>query len=92
MTGLSASTLVTFNGAFEVIFGLCLLLGFFTRVSALLLALHLVSITMTVGYNAIGVRDFGLTLSAFALFLMGVHAYSVDNWLCTRYEQKGVQM
>ncbi len=85
MTGLSAATLVTFNGAFEVVFGLCLLFGFFTRVSSLLLALHMISITMAVGFNAIGVRDFGLSMAAIALFMMGVHCCSVDNWLCTKY-------
>lgn len=91
-TGLAPTTFVLFNGAFEVVFGLCLLFGFFTRVSSLLLALHLLSITFTVGYNAIGVRDFGLSMAAIALFLLGPHKYSVDNWLCTRYEQRGVQM
>ncbi len=91
MSGLSASTLVTFNGAFEVVFGLCLLFGFFTRVSSFLLALHMISITMAVGFNAIGVRDAGLSFAAVALFMMGVHAFSVDNWLCTKYPPTNTQ-
>lgn len=91
LTGLSASTLVLFNGAFEVVFGLCLLFGFFTHISALLLALHMVSITFTVGYNPIGVRDFGLSMAAIALFLFGPHRYSIDHWLCTQYPPQNSQ-
>jgi uncharacterized membrane protein YphA (DoxX/SURF4 family) len=92
MTGLEATTLVLFNGAFEVVFGLCLLFGFFTHISALLLAFHMLSITFTVGYNAIGVRDFGLSMAAIALFLLGPHHFSVDNWLCTKYPPKDMQI
>ncbi len=81
MTGFTAETFVRFNGSFEVVFGICLLLGLFTRVVSLLLALHMLHITFVVGYNAIGVRDFGLAISTVALFLLGPHGWSVDAWL-----------
>ena len=68
---LSAHTLVLFNGSFEIVFGLCLLFGYFTRVAALLLALHMLDITYVVGYNDVGVRDFGLSMAAVAAFLWG---------------------
>lgn len=96
LTGLTASTLVQFNGAFEVVFGTCLLFGFFTRVVSFLLALHMIHITFTLvmasGWNAISVRDFGLSVATITLFLLGNHSFSVDNWLCTRYEQKSMKM
>ena len=79
LSHLSALTLVYFNGAFEVVFGLSLLFGFFTRVSALLLALHMFDIMYVVGYNEIGIRDFGLAIATLAVFLYGVDKYSLDR-------------
>lgn len=81
MTGFTASTFVHFNGSFEIVFGLCLLFGFFTRTVALLLALHMLDITYVVGYGATGTRDFGLSIAAIALFLFGMSKFSIDAWL-----------
>jgi uncharacterized membrane protein YphA (DoxX/SURF4 family) len=81
MSGLAAETLVRFNGSFEIVFGLCLLFGFYTRITSLLLALHMIHITFIVGYNGVGVRDFGLAMSTVALFLMGNHAWTLDSWI-----------
>ncbi|MDP2704854.1 MAG: DoxX family membrane protein [Patescibacteria group bacterium] len=67
------------NGGFEIVFGTLLLLGVFTRVAALLLALHLAGIVVTVGYSAIGVRDFGLTLATLSVFLHGPDAFTIDS-------------
>lgn len=72
-------TLILLNGWFEVIFGLALLFGFYTRIVALLLALHLFNIVLTVGYNDIGVRDFGLAVSTLAVFLFGSSRLAIDN-------------
>ncbi len=65
---ISTSTLVHFNGSFEIVFGLALLFGFFTRITSLLLALHMFHIMLTVGYSAIGVRDFGVAIATTAVF------------------------
>jgi uncharacterized membrane protein YphA (DoxX/SURF4 family) len=80
MTGQSAATLVHFNAAFEVVFGACLMAGYFTRVTALLLALHMLDITFTVGYTSIGVRDFGLSIATIAVFLYGTDLWCIDNF------------
>jgi uncharacterized membrane protein YphA (DoxX/SURF4 family) len=96
MSGLEASTLVLFNGSFEIVFGLCLFFGFFTWITSLLLALHMVHIFLTIlmaqGLNGIAIRDFGLAIAAITLFMLNDRIFSIDNWLCTRYEQKNVQM
>lgn len=76
-----ATTLVHLNGALELVFGTSLLFGFFTRISALILALHLADITFTIGYNSIGVRDLGLTIATFAIFLNGADHISLDRVL-----------
>lgn len=83
ISGLTAPTLVAFNGSFEIVFGLCLLAGFFTRVSALLLALHMLDITYVVGYGATGVRDFGLSIAAVAVFLYGIDKLCLDRRFTT---------
>lgn len=71
--------LIYFNGWFEIVFGIALLVGFYTRWVALLVSLHLLHITTVVGYGGIGVRDFGLTLAAFGIFLNGRDKLSVDK-------------
>jgi uncharacterized membrane protein YphA (DoxX/SURF4 family) len=71
ITHLSALTFVYINGGMEIILGILLILGIYTRISALILALHLLVITIDVGYNAIGIRDFGLTMATFSIFLNG---------------------
>lgn len=88
MSGLTAETLVHFNGAFEIVFGFCLLIGFFTRTAALLLALHILDITYVVGYGATGVRDFGLSIATISIFLYGVTSASLDAWLIRRNSSK----
>lgn len=81
LTHVSAVTLVHFNGGFEIVFGLCLLAGYFTYLSALFLALHMLDITFTVGYNSIGIRDFGLSIAAIAVFFYGIDAWCLDRFL-----------
>ena len=79
LSHLSTATLVHFNGAFEIVFGFALLCGYFTRTSALLLALHILDITLVVGYTSIGVRDFGLSIATIAIFLYGSDYFTIDR-------------
>ena len=77
----SVTTLVYLNGAFEIIFGTALFLGFFTRIAALLLFLHIADITLTVGLDAVGVRDFGLTVATLVIFLNGADFFTLDRFV-----------
>lgn len=83
---ISQIAFIHINSSFEILFGTLLLVGIFTRPVALLLALHMVGILTAVGYNSIGVRDFGLTLATFSIFLYGPDAFTFDvrvakkNW------------
>lgn len=52
--------LVLGNGIVELLLGLLLLVGIFTRWVAWLLAIHIFFIALTIGFNPTGVRDFGL--------------------------------
>ena len=78
---LSAATLVHLNGVFEIVFGAALLLGFFTRVAAFLLMLHMIDITFIVGLDSIGVRDFGLSIATIAVWLNGMDFLTLDRFM-----------
>lgn len=80
--GLLPISLVKFvllNGWFEIIGGVMIFLGAYTRPVALLLALHLFGITLTIGWNALGVRDFGLAVATLVIFMQGAGNLSLDN-------------
>jgi uncharacterized membrane protein YphA (DoxX/SURF4 family) len=83
LTGVSAQTFVLINGWFEVVFGTLLLLGIFPKITALLLALHMLHVTFTVGYNGVGVRDFGLSMAMISVFLE-----SPDGWCLGKFFYK----
>ena len=72
---------VIFNGIFEVIFGILLLLGLFTRLVSIILTLHLFGVIFSLGYNEISVRDFGLMISSFVVFLNGKDSWCLDRKL-----------
>ena len=79
---IAPTTLVLINGIFEVIFGGLLLFGLFTRITAFLLFIHLLGIVFSVGYNGVAIRDLGLSLAIFSVFLSGP-----DKW-CLDYKLK----
>lgn len=72
-------SILLITGIFEVVFGLLLLIGLFTRLSSSLLFLHLLIITIGLGYNDIAVRDFGLALATLAIFLHGPDKWCLDK-------------
>lgn len=75
----STNTLIHLNGAFEIVFATLLLLGLYTRLSSLLLGLHLLHIVTIVGYGAVGMRDFALALATFSIFLRGADEFCLDS-------------
>jgi len=76
---MNAVTLVYFNALFELVFGLMLLIGWQTRISALLLSLHLFDIMWVVGYGEIGVRDFGLAVATLVIFMNGTDVLCIQQ-------------
>lgn len=79
LSHLSATVLVLGNGILETVLGVALLLGFWTRLVAFLLALHLLHLAITVGYNDIGVRDFGLAIAMLSVALHGADTWTLDQ-------------
>jgi uncharacterized membrane protein YphA (DoxX/SURF4 family) len=76
---ISAGTIVFLNGILEVILGLTLLVGIYTRLSALILALHLFPIALSMGYSAITIRDLGLALATLSIVFLGPDSLSLDS-------------
>ena len=74
-----AQSLVVANGVFEVLFGLALAFGVFTRIVAAVLSLHLFVIAFGFGYNDIFIRDIGLALATLSIALGGN-----DTWCLER--------
>lgn len=63
----STELLVLLNGGVEVVLGAFILLGIFVRISALIVALHLFGIALSLGNTPSGIRDVGLAFMALAL-------------------------
>jgi len=78
---ISANNIVLFNGILEITLGIFLLFGLFTKISSLILSVHLIAITISVGFNTIGISDFGLSMAALAIFFNGIDVFSIDNLL-----------
>jgi len=75
LSGLNTLTIVHLNGWFELLAALAIGIGVYVRPIAALLFLHLVVITTHLGLNAIGVRDFGLSISTLAVALFDTDRY-----------------
>lgn len=68
---ITMETLIIINGISEIILGLLLIAGIFTRIVSFLLFVHILAITITMGYTTTGVRDFGITIGMLAVTLNG---------------------
>lgn len=75
----SVSTILVLNGSLEIILGIALLVGFFTRIAAIIAALHIAFIGIALGYNDIMIRDISLAIAAFAIFLAGPDKWCWDK-------------
>lgn len=63
----SAATIVLINAIIEIVLGSLLAMGLWVRIVAFVLALHLIPITIEMGFSPTGTRDFGLVLAMLAL-------------------------
>ena len=77
--GISAMTVVFITSLLELIFGLMLIIELFTRFSPAILALHLFGIAFYLGFNDLGVRDFGLAAATLVVFLNGADELCLDK-------------
>jgi uncharacterized membrane protein YphA (DoxX/SURF4 family) len=84
MSGMGAPTIIHLNGVFEIVASILLILGLGVRYVALVLAGHLLVVAYELGWNATGVRDFGLSFSTLALALFGDDEFSLGAYLAKK--------
>ncbi len=80
-----ANAFVYANGIFEIVLGSMLAAGLFTRVAAFLLSIHLIAIIIELGYGETFIRDAGLMIATFSVFIGGE-----DKW-CLDYKMKSAK-
>jgi len=85
---LTANNLVILNGILELILGIFLLIGLYTRFSALVLSIKLLLIAYSIGLSPLGIRDFALALATLSVFLNGIDNYTLDHKLSKHAKQK----
>ncbi len=78
-SNLSPEFLISMNGLLETVFGALLLLGIFTRLSAFALAVHIFVIALGLGYNDVAIRDVGISIATFSVFVNGPDKFCLDN-------------
>lgn len=78
---LAPITFIYLNGWFELVAGLLLIFGLFTRVASFLLALHLLGIVFSLGYGATAMRDLGLVFALVSIFINGKDTWAFDSRL-----------
>jgi|SRR3989344_387551 len=77
--GMSVANAVFYNGIFDTLIGILLIVGLLTRLFAAIAALHLIGVIYTLGYNDIAIRDIGIFLAALSVFFYGSDAWSIDR-------------
>lgn len=81
MLPISATKFVLLNGWFEIVAATLLILGAYTRLVSLLLAIHLFGIAFSIGMTGTGVRGIGLAGATLALVFSGAGKMSVDGFI-----------
>lgn len=75
----TTNNVVVMNGILEITLGIFLVLGLYTRFASLILSFHLFLITLSIGFEPTGIRDFGLSLATFVVFLNGADKFCLDK-------------
>lgn len=79
LSGVSVNNLILVNAFLELGLGGLLLLGLYTRISSLILSINLFLIAFSIGFNPLGIRDFGLAFATLAVFLNGHDKFCLEN-------------
>lgn len=75
---ITPNNIVMINGIVELSLGVFLLVGLYTKFSAIILSLHLFGIVFSMGLSPLSVRDLGLAVATLVVFLNGADRYCVD--------------
>jgi uncharacterized membrane protein YphA (DoxX/SURF4 family) len=76
---MTANNLVMINGILEITLGIFLIIGLYIKFSAIILSIHLLFIAFSMGINPTAVRDLGLAIATFVVFLNGKDSLTFDS-------------
>ncbi len=76
---ISGNTVIIIMAIFQVLMAILLIIGLFTRLASLLLAISMIPIIMSLGYNDIAVRDLGIFTALLSLSLSENKKLSLDS-------------
>ena len=76
---MSQYTFIYTLGVIEVITGVLVLVGYYTRIAAVVAGLQLLGIIISFGFNDIMIRDMGLLFLAASIVLLGAGTFSLDR-------------
>ena len=88
--GGNSTLLVLFNGWFEIVGGLTLLLGLQVRLVSFLLGVHLFVISSSLGMSALAIRDYGLSIATISILFAGPDVWSTDKRLLAENTEETV--
>lgn len=77
--GFSAKFLVVCNAVLELTLGSFLIFGLYTRFASLILGLHLIGISLSIGISPTAIRDFGLAFATLSIFFNGADKWCLDE-------------
>ena len=79
VTFIDANTLVLLNGTFDFLLGALLAIGVFTRITALIAAVHVFGIAITIGWNDVAIRDIGIACACASIAFQGPDQFCYDG-------------
>ena len=77
--GGKAVLVVLLNGWFELVAGFTLIFGIQVRIASFLLGAHLFLISLSLGFSALAVRDFGLAIATLSIIFAGPDLLTFDR-------------
>ncbi len=84
----SQEVFIYLDGGVEAVVGIMLVLGFYTRIFALIASLLLIGILVTVGITDITARDVAILAGAISLMITGSDKMSVDGKFIAKLNRK----
>ena len=66
-------------GIIEIMLGILLIIGLYTRIVALIMAIHLTLVIISIGFNDVAVRDIGLLSIALYLSLITLKRQNIKK-------------
>lgn len=79
ITGSSSVLFVIVNGSVEIFLGLLIIFGLYTRIAAIILGVHLIGISVSLGFTALALRDWGIALATISIAFFDPDMYCFDR-------------